>query len=56
MPVSQNMEEWRKVEEFPNYSVSNLGNVRNDETGRILKPWVNSHGYLLANLCKNKKA
>lgn len=50
------MEEWRKVEEFPNYSVSNMGNVRNDETGRILKPGVYSNGYLRVNLCKNKKA
>lgn len=55
MPVSQNMEEWRKVEGFPNYSVSNLGNVRNDETGRILKPAVNSRGYPQVFLSKNKK-
>ena len=34
------MEEWRKIEEYPNYSVSNLGRVRNDVTGtvRVLYP------------------
>lgn len=30
------IEEWRKIEDYPNYSVSNLGRVRNDKTGRIL--------------------
>lgn len=55
MPASQNMEEWRKVEEYPTYSVSNLGNVRNDKTGRILKPGGNGWGYLLVGLSKNKK-
>jgi hypothetical protein len=31
------MEEWRQIEGYENYSVSDLGNVRNDKTGRILK-------------------
>lgn len=31
-------EEWRIIQDYPNYSVSNLGRVRNDKTGRILKP------------------
>lgn len=31
-------EEWRVVDEYPNYSVSNLGRVRNDRTGRTLAP------------------
>lgn len=31
------MEEWRKIEDNPKYSVSNKGRVRNDETGHILK-------------------
>ena len=30
------IEEWRKIEGYPNYSVSNLGRVRNDATGRFL--------------------
>lgn len=31
-------EEWRTIEDHPNYSVSNLGRVRNDKTGKLLKP------------------
>ena len=30
-------EEWKTIEDYPNYSVSNLGRVRNDKTGKILK-------------------
>ena len=29
-------EEWKKIEGYPNYSVSNLGRVRNNKSGRIL--------------------
>lgn len=32
------IEEWKVIEDFPNYSVSNLGRVRNNKTSRILKP------------------
>jgi hypothetical protein len=39
------MEEFRIIENFNNYSVSNYGNVRNDLTGRLLKPQIGSHGY-----------
>lgn len=31
------MEEWRVVEDFPTYSVSNLGNVMNNITNKIMK-------------------
>lgn len=30
-------EEWRDIEGYPNYSVSNWGNVRNKNTGQYLK-------------------
>lgn len=36
------MEEWREIPRFPGYSVSNLGRVRNDETGRFMTPLRNS--------------
>lgn len=32
------MEEYKIIEGFPNYEVSNLGNVRNRYTKQILKP------------------
>ena len=39
------MEEWRVIENFPNYSVSNMGNVMNTKTNKILR--LNLHsGYL----------
>ena len=47
-------EEWRKIAELDGYSVSNLGNVRNDKTGRILKTYDNGHGYQKVEI-KNKK-
>jgi hypothetical protein len=31
------MEEWRKILNFPNYSVSNLGNVKNNKTNKLMK-------------------
>lgn len=31
-------EEYKKLEDI--YSVSNFGNVRNDTTGRVLKPFI----------------
>lgn len=41
------METWKKVVEFPGYEVSNLGNVRNSETGKCLKPGKHRQGYRL---------
>lgn len=31
------MEEWREIQEFPNYSVSNFGNIKNNKTNKVLK-------------------
>ena len=44
----------KKIEGFENYSVSDLGNVRNDKTGRILKEKENRYGYFEVTLMKNK--
>lgn len=38
------MEEYRIIEGFENHSISNLGNVKNNKTNKILKPW-NNNGY-----------
>ena len=43
-------EEWRAVEEAPNYEVSNYGEVRNIKTGKILKPGKLKSGYLKVSL------
>lgn len=39
------METYVKITGFDNYSVSDLGNVRNDVTGRVLKGSINEWGY-----------
>lgn len=46
------IEEWKLVEDYDNYEVSNLGQVRNKKTGRILKPSCKG-GYLVVGLCSN---
>jgi len=49
------MEEYKQIIDFDNYEVSNLGNVRNIKTGRILKVSDDNNGYLKFNLWKNNK-
>lgn len=49
------IEVWKIIEEFPNYSVSNLGNVKNRKTGLILKPQDNGRGYLQLKLGPGQK-
>lgn len=45
------MEEiWKIVSGFPKYEVSNMGNVRNIQTGRIRKPQLNRDGYMYMHL------
>lgn len=44
------MSEWRVISEYPRYSVSNRGEVRNDETNRLLKPSYVGNGYLHVTL------
>lgn len=39
------MENWRQIENT-NYSVSNFGNVKNNKSGKILKPEKTKKGYL----------
>ena len=44
-------EEWKDISDYENYEVSNLGNVRNKKTGRILKSY-NKAGYAVISLSK----
>jgi hypothetical protein len=48
------MEEFKIIKDYENYSISNLGNVRNDKRGKMLKPWNNDSGYKLVTLYGNK--
>lgn len=45
---------WRKINGFPNYSVSDTGLVKNDDTRKILTPQL-TRGYYYVHPCKNGK-
>lgn len=55
------MEEWKAVENFPDYEISTLGNIRSKGSyhkrkgKRLLKPWNNGTGYLIIKLCDGQK-
>ena len=49
------MEQYKIIQDFENYEVSNLGNIRNKKTGKILKPRIHK-GYYDVNLSKNNKS
>ncbi len=49
------METWKIIEGFENYSVSDLGNVRNNKTGRIMKTRFNHEGYIIIDIRVNKQ-
>jgi hypothetical protein len=44
------MEIWRNIPDFPGYSVSNMGRVRNDDTGRMMALSRNQYGILYVGL------
>ena len=44
------MERWKKIDGYENYSVSNMGRVRNDRTMRLLRPILGGYGYYKVNL------
>lgn len=48
------IEEWKKVEKFPNYSVSNMGRIRNDKTNKMMK-LHKANGYYKVDLRGNEK-
>lgn len=48
---------WKRIDGYDNYEVNELGQVRNSNTGRILKPNKNARGYwyvVLSKKCKLK--
>lgn len=48
------MEIWKKIKDFDEYSVSNFGNVRNDQKGTLLKLRKSTCGYMCLQL-KSKR-
>lgn len=47
--------EWKTIQGYEQYEVSNEGQVRNRKTGKILKQWKDKGGYLLVTLFRNGK-
>lgn len=47
------MEKWLPINDFPKYEVSDKGNVRNAQTGKILHHGKNPKGYHIVSLYKN---
>lgn len=44
--------EFKPIDEFPGYSVSNFGRVRNDNTDRIMTLTINQHGIVQVGLVR----
>jgi len=49
-------EQWKAIEGFESYEVSDLGRVRNAETGCIRKLHKNRYGYMVVALWNREKA
>jgi len=47
---------YKEIKDFPNYCVSNLGNVKNNNTNKILKQRIKKNGYLEVQLSKLNKS
>ncbi len=49
------MEEWKEIDLFPEYSISNYGRVRSNKTDRILALSRNQYGVVQVGLMRNHK-
>ena len=47
------MESWKKIDNYDNYMISNLGNIKNIKRNKLLSPSKNTWGYLGVMLHKN---
>ena len=46
---------WKKINGYPDHSVSTEGQVRNDKTGTVYKTWLDSNGYPSIHIGKDIK-
>jgi hypothetical protein len=49
------MGEWKIINGYPDYTISNIGTVKSIRFNRDLKPSCSNNGYLYVNLVSNKK-
>lgn len=47
--------DWVPIDDFPGYSISRSGEVRNDSTGRILAQKVNQYGVVYVGMMKDHR-
>ena len=47
---------WKDIEEFPSYQASDLGRIRNKNTGFIKNVYYDNDGYVKVTLVKNKRS
>lgn len=48
-------EKWKSITGYPNYEVSNKGRIRNSRRNSLLRPLLNTQGYLMVML-RNKNS
>ena len=53
--MDNSLEIWKRIQSFPNYEVSNFGNVRNVITKKMKKKRISNTGYYLVHLWFRKK-
>ena len=46
-------EEWKQIQEYPNFEVSNHGRVRNIQKDKVISNSRNKHGYYTVRLAKD---
>lgn len=51
--MSEIDKEWKTIEEFPQYEISNNGHIRHKITGYIRKPSPSKRGYPVVSMCKD---
>ena len=44
---------WKKINDFPNYEISDIGKIKNIKTGKCLSPKKSRTGYLRVTLCND---
>lgn len=49
------MEEWKQIDGFPHYEVSDMGNIKSLYSGKLLKPKIDCGGYLQVCLHEDGK-
>lgn len=46
--------QWKKLNKYPNYLISEYGEVKNNKTNKLIKPSINKKGYKRVDLSYNK--